>query len=98
MNVPEDYDDEVEYLNTHPYLLPPADDDDKILVSNSVVLHKALGTTERTVSFAGTVPTKTTGTEVMTQIVSKRICTPHNCCRSALGQTWSYNITYKQVG
>ena len=42
MNVAEDYDNKIEHFNTHPDLLPPADDGDKLLVSDSVVLVKAL--------------------------------------------------------
>ena len=42
MNVAEGYDDEIERLNTHLDLLPPADNDDKLLESDSVVLCKAL--------------------------------------------------------
>ena len=50
MDVPEDYDDQVECLNTHWDLLPPADDNSKLLMSNNVLLYKALGTTEKTFS------------------------------------------------
>ena len=42
MNVPEDHYDEIEHLNTHPDLLPPADDEKKLLERDSVVLIKAL--------------------------------------------------------
>ena len=42
MSVPEDYDDKIEHLNTHPDLLPPFDDEDKLLERDSAVLVKAL--------------------------------------------------------
>ena len=42
MNVQENYDDKAERLNTHPDLLPPADDEDQILATNNAVLVKAL--------------------------------------------------------
>ena len=42
MNVSEDYDDEIECLNTHPDLLPPAEDTEKLLQEDRAVLVKAL--------------------------------------------------------
>ena len=42
MNVTEDYDDKIEHSNIHPDILTPADNDDKLLESDSVVLCKAL--------------------------------------------------------
>ena len=43
MNAPEDYDDKIECLNTHPDLLPPADNKKKkLLERDSAVLVKAL--------------------------------------------------------
>ena len=42
MNVSEDYDDDIERLNTHPDLLPPAEDTEKLLQENRAVLIKAL--------------------------------------------------------
>ena len=42
MNVPEEYDDEVERLDTHPDLLPPAEDTKELLRKNTAVLIKAL--------------------------------------------------------
>ena len=48
MNVPEDYDDEVERLNTYPDLIPPADNKDQLLATSSAVLVKAL--TQRVVT------------------------------------------------
>ena len=42
MNVPEDYDEKIEYLNTHPDLLPPPDDQEKFLERDSAVIVKAL--------------------------------------------------------
>ena len=42
MDIPEDYDDEIEHLNTHPDILPPADDKKKLLGRDSAVLVKAL--------------------------------------------------------
>jgi hypothetical protein len=42
MNVSEEYDDEVERLNTHPDLLPPAEDTKELLRKNTAVLIKAL--------------------------------------------------------
>ena len=42
MNVPEDYDDDVERLNTHPKLLPPAEDTEQLLKEDRAVLVKAL--------------------------------------------------------
>ena len=41
-NVPEDYDNKIEHLNTHHDLFPSAGDDDKLLATNIVVLVKAL--------------------------------------------------------
>ena len=76
MNVPEDYDDKVEHLDTYPYLLPAADKDDKLLMSDSVVFNKILRTTRKTVSFAATVPTRTTGAKSMTQRALKEVSTP----------------------
>ena len=42
MNAPEDYDKKIERLSMHPDLLPPADDDDQLLATNSTVLVKTL--------------------------------------------------------
>ena len=42
MNISEDYDDEIERLNTHPDLLPRAEDTEKLLEENKAVLVKAL--------------------------------------------------------
>ena len=42
MNVSQDYDDDVERLNTHPDLLPPAEDMEKLLKEDRAVLVKAL--------------------------------------------------------
>jgi hypothetical protein len=42
MNVSQDYDDDVERLNTHPDLLPPAEDTEKLLKEDRAVLVKAL--------------------------------------------------------
>ena len=42
MNVPEDYDDKIEHLNTHPDLLPPPDNRKKLLKRDRAVLVKAL--------------------------------------------------------
>ena len=42
MNVSEDYDDELEHLNMHTDLLPPAEDTEKLLAEDRVVLVKAL--------------------------------------------------------
>ena len=43
MNVSEDYDDKIERLNTtYPDLLPPAEDTEKLLQEDRVVLVKAL--------------------------------------------------------
>ena len=42
MNVSEDYDDEIEHLNTHQDLLPRAEDTEKLLQENRAILVKAL--------------------------------------------------------
>ena len=42
MNVSEDYDGEIERLNMHPDLLPPAEDPGKLLQEDRAVLIKAL--------------------------------------------------------
>ena len=42
MNVSEDYDDDTEHLNTHPDLLPPAEDTEKLLAADRAVLVRAL--------------------------------------------------------
>ena len=86
MNVPEDYNDEVEHLNTHPDLLPPADDDSKLLVSDSVIIHIYLRTIKKNVSFTETVPTITIGTKATTQRVLKWFSTPQNHHRNVLGK------------
>ena len=39
INVAEDYDNKIEHLNMHPNLLPPADNSDKLLENDSMVLH-----------------------------------------------------------
>ncbi len=56
MNVPEDYDDEAEHLNTHPSLLPPADEGEKVLEADSEVLTKAAGATDGKSMTSGTKP------------------------------------------
>ena len=62
MNVAEDYDEKIEHLNMHTDLLPPADNNDKLLARDCVALHKALEMDEKTVPFTetDTFPTRTT--------------------------------------
>ena len=86
MNVLEEYGDEVERLNTYLDLLPSAEDDSKLLVSNRVVLDKPFIMTKRTVSFAETVPTMTTCTMTMTTRVLKRVSTPQTHHMNVLGK------------
>ena len=46
MNTPEDYDDEVEHLKTHPDLLLETKDKKDLLSTDTGILMKALGSTE----------------------------------------------------
>ena len=88
MNVAEDYDDKIEYLNTHPDLLPPADNNDKLLARDYVVLCKPLEMDEKTVPFTetDTFPTRTTATKAMLPRVLNRFSSPQNHRRSLLGK------------
>ena len=65
-----------------------ADNDVKLLVSVSVVLHKALRTTGKTVSFTEieTFHTMTTCTKVMTPQVLDQVSPPQNHRKSVLGK------------
>ena len=88
MNVAKDYDNKMEHLNTHPNLLPPADNNDKLLARDCVALHKALEMDEKTVPFTetDTFPTRTTATKAMLPRVLNRFSSPQNHRRSLLGK------------
>ena len=87
MNVAEDYDDITECLNMHPDLLPPGDNEGKLLESGSVVFHKALKTDEKTGYFTETenFPTGTIDNKAMILQVLDRLSPPHNYCRRVTG-------------